>query len=112
MTQKQGATLSRQSRGLMVGYPEELRLRPTDEDLLQSIARASGGLYNPAPAEVFQAGQRTAKRATPLWPYLVMAAAAIFLLDVALRRIDFSLLLPTRPRRSSATRQRADVAIS
>ena len=30
---------------------------------------------------------------TSLWPYLVMLAAMIFIADVALRRIDFSLLL-------------------
>ncbi len=94
MTQKQGGVLSRQSRGLMVGYPDELRLRPTNEELLQAIASASGGRYDPRPVEIFDAGGRTAKRATPLWPYLVMAAAAIFLIDVALRRIDFTLLLP------------------
>lgn len=30
---------------------------------------------------------------TSLWPYLVMLAAMIFIADVALRRIDFSLFL-------------------
>lgn len=104
VTQKQAGVLSRQSRGLMVGYPEELRLRPANEELLKSIALASGGRYDPQPSQVFDAGARTALRATPLWPYLVMAAAAIFLLDVALRRIDFTLLLPRRRPSTIASR--------
>jgi hypothetical protein len=88
----QSKMLYHQSRGLAVGYADELRLRPTNEELLKSLARVSGGKYNPQPEEVFAATERTAARATPLWPYLVTLAALIFLLDVALRRIDFTLL--------------------
>ena len=42
---------------------------------------------------MFAPDDRTAARAVPLWPYLLTAAALIFVLDVALRRIDFDLLL-------------------
>jgi uncharacterized membrane protein len=89
----QSKPLYQQSRGLSVGYADELRLRPTNETLLKQIAALSGGSYDPAPEQVFAHDGRTAGRPTPLWPYLVMAAASIFLVDVALRRIDFSLLL-------------------
>lgn len=88
-----------QTRGLVVGYPDELRLRPPNEDLLKKIAQVSGGHYDPAPEAVFDAGDRTAHRAEPLWPYLLMAALALFVLDVALRRIDFSLLIAPRAKR-------------
>jgi hypothetical protein len=92
--QKQrGKALSQQSRGLVVGYDDEFRLRPTNEDLLQAIARVSGGVYRPEPEAVFADLGRAAPRATPLWPYLVVEAAVLFLADVALRRIDFALLL-------------------
>src|SRR5262249_15565904 len=94
MSQKQqGQTLSQQSRGLVVGYEDEYRLQPTNEELLRSIARVSGGAYRPEPEAVFADLGRTAARGTPLWHYLVMAAAPIFRADVALRRIDFVLLL-------------------
>ncbi len=93
---QQGQTLSQQSRGLVVGYDEEFRLRPPNEELLQSLARVSGGLYQPEAEALFVNPERTAARATPLWPYLVMAAALLFLADVALRRIDFVLLLERR----------------
>lgn len=94
--QQGGKTISRLARGLTVGYPDELRLRPTNDELLRSLARVSGGRYNPTPSEIFAATERTAARPTPLWPYLVLAAALLWVLDVALRRIDFSLFLPVR----------------
>jgi Ca-activated chloride channel family protein len=93
LAQKQaGSVTYRQSRGLMVGYADELRLRPTNETLLKSLAQVSGGVYNPSPADVFAETDRTAQRTTPLWPWLVMAAVSLLMLDVALRRIDFALL--------------------
>jgi hypothetical protein len=88
----QGAVAYRQSRGLMVGYSDELRLRPTNEALLKSLAQVTGGAYSPTPANVFAETDRTAQRTTPLWPYLLMAAASLLVIDVALRRIDFNLL--------------------
>ncbi|MBI3461563.1 MAG: VWA domain-containing protein [Planctomycetes bacterium] len=96
LSQQQGATVLQQSRGLMVGYGDEFRLRPTNEELLRSIAYASGGDYSPTVEQIFNPGERTAQRTVPLWPYLVTAAAMIFVLDVALRRIDFSLLRANR----------------
>jgi Ca-activated chloride channel homolog len=97
----QGKILYRQSRGLAVGYPDELRLRPTDEDLLKQLARVTGGVHDPRPETVFAADERSAARATPLWPFLIAAAALLFLLDVALRRIDFSLALGNWLRRAA-----------
>ena len=81
----------RQSRGIMVGYSDELRIRPTNETLLRSIAESSGGTFDPKPEKIFDRPNQTANRPTPLWPYLLTAALILFILDVALRRIDFSL---------------------
>ncbi len=88
--QNHGKLAFRQTRGLVVGYPDELRLRPTNEPLLRRLCEATGGRYDPAPKAVFDPGDRTTTRAEPLWPYLLMAAATVLLADVALRRIDFS----------------------
>jgi hypothetical protein len=87
----------RQTRGLTIGYPDELRLRPTNETLLEQLSSLSSGRYNPSAASVFDPGGRTVLRAEPLWPYLLAAALLLFVLDVSLRRIDFSLLLPSSP---------------
>ncbi len=96
-----GQLLYQQSRGLSVGYPDELRLRPTNVDLLKSVSRVSRGRYEPRAEEIFAATERTALRAIPLWPYLLAAAVLIFVADVALRRIDFTLF-SGRPRNQSS----------
>ncbi len=85
-----GVTTFRQTRGLVVGYPDELRLGPTNLSLLKQISLVSGGRFDIPAAEVFEAGQRSARLALPLWPYLLMSALCLFVADVALRRIDFS----------------------
>ncbi len=86
-----GQVLYRQSRGLMVGYSDELRIQPTNEKLLREIAEASGGVYSTGPERVFDRPDQWATRPTPLWPWLLTAAVLMLVLDVALRRIDFSL---------------------
>ncbi len=83
--------LARQSRGLTVGYSEELRLKPTDEAGLEALATHSQGVFRPKPEDVFAPTTKTVQRPTPLWPYLITLAALLLVLDVALRRIDFSL---------------------
>lgn len=104
---KDGATTFRQTRGVVVGYPDELRLGPPDEDLMKRVAAASGGKFKPTSAEVFNAGTRIAQRATPLWPYLLMAALIAFLVDVSLRRVDFSLWFGRAARRAPLPRAAA-----
>jgi len=88
----------RQTRGLAVGYPDELRLRPSNTELLRSIAAAAGGRFDARPESVFDRPERTATRAVPLWTYLVTAAVLLFVLDVALRRIDL-MVVSSRGRR-------------
>jgi hypothetical protein len=93
LAQKQkGQILYRQSRGHMVGYSDELRLRPANVELLEKLAKHSGGKFDPQPEDVFAPDEIEATRAVPLWPYLAAAALCLFILDVALRRIDFSLV--------------------
>jgi Ca-activated chloride channel homolog len=92
MQKQNGIVVNQQSRGLVVNYDDELRLRPTDEKLLEAIASVSGGTYKPDAGAIFNPPERTASRAVPLWPYLLIAALLIFLADVALRRIDFNLM--------------------
>jgi len=90
-----GGETFHQSRGLVVGYPDELRLRPTNHDLLREVALATGGSYSPDPEEPFASGPAAAARAVPLWPYLLIATALVFVGDVFLRRIDLALLRRT-----------------
>jgi Ca-activated chloride channel family protein len=96
LQKSQGVAVSQQSRGLVVNYNDEFRLKPNDEALLEAIARASGGAYGVSASSVFQDSERAASRTVPLWPYFVTAAVLFFMLDVALRRIDFALLFGWR----------------
>ena len=80
----------RQNRALVVGYPDELRLQPTNEVLLRKITEVTVGKYDPSIEELLAADERTVRRRLPLWPYLLMAVLGIFVIDVLLRRIDLS----------------------
>lgn len=97
MTQKiDGQTLYQQSRGIVVGYSDELRLRTTNEEVLKSIAVSSGGQFKPEPAKAFEPVEgEIASSATPLWPWLLMTALALFIADVALRRLEMPRVFGT-----------------
>ena len=81
----------RQTRSIVVGYPDELRLGPADEDLMKKVAEVSGGKYCPTVMDLFASRDRVAQNVIPLWPYLLMGALSLFLVDVLLRRLDVSL---------------------
>jgi uncharacterized membrane protein len=87
----------RQSRGFTVGYSDELRIRPTNESLLRTIAAASGGVYAPDPNQLMDIAQGAVTRPTPLWPHLLTLALLLFVADVALRRVE-TQSLPVRLR--------------
>jgi uncharacterized protein YegL len=89
-----GQVVYRQSRGMMRGYSDELRIRPTNEALLREVASVSGGQFNPTAAELLSPGDARATRPTPLWPTLITAAALLLVVDVLLRRIDLTLYSP------------------
>jgi Ca-activated chloride channel family protein len=93
---QEGQVVYRQSRGLIAGYSDELRIQPTNESLLSEIASVSGGQFNPTPEELFNTSSGLATRPTPLWPWLLSVAGFVLVLDVALRRIDFALHRPMR----------------
>ncbi len=100
-----GKEPARQSRGLVIGYPDELRLKPTNEPLLRALAQTTSGLYNPEPARLFDPTPARAQDATPLWPWLTAAAILLFILDVALRRLDMSLYFPSTADRPYLSRR-------
>ncbi|MFN3193208.1 MAG: VWA domain-containing protein [Aureliella sp.] len=94
---RNGVPTFRQTRGLVVGYPDELRLGPVETDLLKKVAETSGGKFEPTVDEIFEVGEDEAEDIMALWPYLLSAALGLFLVDVLLRRVDFSLWLPAKP---------------
>ena len=83
-------TTQRVSRGVTIGYADELRLLPTADDVLTRIAKVSGGQFDPSPESVVQPQDATAREPVPLWPWLLMIAISLFVVDVALRRIELA----------------------
>ncbi|MEM6690869.1 MAG: VWA domain-containing protein [Planctomycetota bacterium] len=76
----------RQSRGLVVGYPDEYRIAPTDRKFLSNLAESTGGRCDPSPEELVVDDERTARDPIALWPYLLLSALGVFIADVAIRR--------------------------
>ena len=68
-------------------FPAELRIEPADTGLLRNIAEASGGRYDPRPADIFTPSGHSVPRTLPLWPYLLAAAAVLLVIDVGLKRM-------------------------
>ncbi len=113
---RDGPLLNQQSRGLTVSYSAELRLRPTNVELLKQIADVTGGRFSPSASEVFQsdmvgdahpAGTRPAVQQTKsLWQELLMLGLVLFVADVALRRIDFrSPIRASEPEQATVVRR-------
>ena len=90
----EGTVVAQQSRGFAVGYPAELRIRPVAAESLANLARITGGIADVPPGQVFADHGETARRPRPLWPELLAAALLLFLVDVALRRVDVTTLWP------------------
>ena len=65
----------------------EYRFRPPDEPGLRSIADATGGRWMPTPESITTTeGERRATR-RPLWPMLLWASLAMWMVDLLLRRV-------------------------
>ena len=88
--QRADGTRQRSSRGVTIGYSDELKLLPLGEPTLRQIATASNGRYDPTPESIAEPDQRTAREPKPLWPWLLMTALGLFVADVAFRRIEIT----------------------
>jgi len=86
----QGRPVYLARRGLAVDWPEELRVGPTNTALLRAIAEASGGSFDPSPAEVIADDGRTAPRTFRFWPPLLVCVLLLLVVDVALKRLELA----------------------
>ena len=65
----------------------EYRFRAPDEQLLRSIASATGGAWRPTPASLANAAVESRTARQPLWPALIGLALALWFVDLLLRRV-------------------------
>lgn len=73
--------------GAVSAYEEEFAFREPDPTLGVDIADLTGGRINPEPAVVFDPAPVRGRAEVSIWPWLAAAALALFLIDVALRRL-------------------------
>lgn len=79
------------TRGITVSYKPEYRHLSTNEAFLAELASVTGGKVTPTFDDLFNVGDRDAVAVRRrLWPWLLVAALALFLVDVALRRLDLA----------------------
>jgi hypothetical protein len=79
------------TRGLTVSYKPEYRHLATNRDFLEELAEVTGGTFDGTIEDVITIGPDEAVPVRHrLWPPLLLAAVLIFVLDVALRRLDLA----------------------
>ena len=78
------------SAGAVSTYQEEFSFLPSDPALAREIAEVTGGRVDPPPDSFFDAVATRGVNDLAVWPWLVGLALALFLADVAARRLRFS----------------------
>ena len=90
------------TRAVTISYKPEYRHLSLNENFLRELARSTGGKYSPTMEELFRV---LPEEAVPvrkrLWPGLLGTALLLFVMDVALRRLDLAgyRLFESRPQR-------------
>ncbi len=80
-------TISSGSSGIVAGYADEFAFREPDPQLAPDLAELTGGRVAPDPGAFYEPAPAVGDAERDVWPFLVAAALALFLLDVALRRL-------------------------
>jgi Mg-chelatase subunit ChlD len=78
------------SSGVVASYPDEFAFRSPDPTLAADLADGTGGRVDPEPGVAYEAAPQRGDAGVPLWPWLTALAMALFLVDVALRRLVIS----------------------
>jgi len=65
---------------------DEMREYGSNEELLKQIAAATGGRFNPAPQQVFDASGHSIRTSMQLWPGLLALALLLNLVELVLRK--------------------------
>jgi len=83
----QGHPVAQRTTGLVIPYSPEYKRLGSGEGLLRELAQLTGGKALTSYEEVFTPTAHPARRAVPLWPALLLAAAFLFPVDVGIRRL-------------------------
>jgi Ca-activated chloride channel family protein len=86
---KEGQSLGQSRATVSQSYPREHLSFEQNTLLLAKAAVLTGGIAEAAPAALFDPKDQSVQRYDPLWPYFVLAALVLFILDVFFRRVRF-----------------------
>jgi len=79
------------TRAVTVSYKPEYRHLAVNEVYLKELAASTGGRYQPTVEELFKVeSNESVPVRQRLWPWLLGAALVLFVVDVALRRLDLA----------------------
>lgn len=79
-----------QSAGATISYPPEFARTGANKELLNTVAKVSGGPMSPTPEAAVEAKGQAPAQPFDLWPWLLALAALLLPLDVAVRRVTRS----------------------
>jgi uncharacterized membrane protein len=106
-TDQNGKPVFARTLGLIVPYSPEYRQGQSNLQLLETLARESGGRSLNQPAQAFDHTLAAVRRAIPIELALLLLAALLLPLDIAVRRLslrrkDFALVQARRRERQQA----------
>ncbi len=84
---RDGREVARSTGAVALPYPAELLRSTPDPAPLTQAATVTGGTIAPEPARIFDAKGATMEHHKELFPYVLLGVAALFVLDVYLRRV-------------------------
>jgi Mg-chelatase subunit ChlD len=88
--QKTGETVNAASTGISVQYSPEYRIQP-EAGYLDRLVKETGGMYINTPEEVYKGKLKDIFGTMDLTPALLILALFLFMLDIAVRRLNLPL---------------------
>lgn len=86
-TDETGTPIASQTTGLVASYSAEYAHLAPEGTVLPDLVTATGGQLLSDPGQAFVHNLAVGRQTWPIWPGLLLAAAMLFPLDVALRRL-------------------------
>lgn len=90
LQKKNGETVGAASTGVSIQYSPEYRL-DQKSDNVQRLAKETGAIYIEKPEEVYKGKLENIMGVVDITPFLLIMAILIFLIDIALRRLNLPL---------------------
>jgi hypothetical protein len=81
------SSVANQSGGFVVPYSPEYRVLGVNDAMLERLAQRTGGRVISDPSQAFVHDLPSMAAPRELWPWLLAAAALLFVLDIAVRRV-------------------------